>query len=201
MSEFEIVLARRVVPQPASFIVAGGDCGACVLAGLLGISVERVYDELREKRESIHFSEMARILRCAEFRGLAEAYIDEPAFWMPFGGGAGMCPFGNTAKWSARAWFNYVRMAMIAGYHAIAHVDHERKGDAGLGPNHWVALVGIRSRKVPGKVEGSYSFEEEVLVSCSARSTPAEEWVDAHQFLRERGGFDLLFVKPAEVIP
>jgi len=32
--EFETVLPRRVVPQPVPFIVEGGDCGACVLAGV-----------------------------------------------------------------------------------------------------------------------------------------------------------------------
>ena len=37
---------------------------------------------------------------------------------------------------------------------------------------------------------------QQVLVSCSARSTPDEEWVDAREFLRERGGFSTIYARP-----
>ena len=38
-----IILPRRVAPQPSPAIVPGGDCGACVLAGLFGITVADAY--------------------------------------------------------------------------------------------------------------------------------------------------------------
>lgn len=199
-SDWSVVLPRRVVPQPTPGIVPGGDCGACVLGGLLELSPERVYDDLREKRESIHYSEMTRLLRVAVSRGLARAAIDEPAIWLPFNGCAGFYGFGLQARECAHAWFAYVRMALDGGYYGIAHVDHDRNvaSPRGRETNHWVAIVGARERFVPHPtMAGCGSYEQEVLVSCSARSTPDEEWVDRTTFLRERGGLDVLFVRPA----
>jgi hypothetical protein len=199
-SEFEIVLPRRVVPQPTPAIVPGGDCGACVLGGLLGISIERVYDDLRGKRDSIHFSEMGRILRAAESTGLASGAIDEPAFWLPFRGDDGVYSFGIQARDCGMAWFRLLRMALQAGYYAIAHVDYDRNvaSPRGRETNHWTAIVGARFSWQPNPhMAGTKCGVEEVLVSCSARKSPDEEWVERPTFLRERGGLDLLFVRPA----
>lgn len=198
--EWSVVLPRRVIPQPTPGIVAGGDCGACVLGGTLGIAIERVYDELREKRDSIHFSEMTRLLRVAVSRGLAAAVVDEPAIWLPYNASSGQYAFGLQARDCAIAWFNCVRMALDGGYYGIAHVDHGRDvaSKRGRETNHWVAIVGARERFVPHPtMAGCGSYEQEVLVSCSARSTPAEEWVDRNDFIRERGGLDVLFARPA----
>jgi hypothetical protein len=38
----------------------------------------------------------------------------------------------------------------------------------------------------------------EVLVSCSSTKTPAEEWVEADVFLKERGGFNVLLARPCK---
>lgn len=200
--EFSIVLPRRVTPQPTPGIVPGGDCGACVLSGLLGISVERVYDDLCEARESIHYAEMSRVMRSVTSNGLAVASIDEPALWLPFGTASGMYSFGIQARDCAMAWFRYVRMALEAGYYGIAKVDYDRNvaSQRGRETNHWVAIVGARAAwKDHPTVAGARVGVGEVLVSCSARSSADEEWVDRNDFLRERGGLDLLFVKPAEV--
>lgn len=199
-SEFEIVLPRRVVPQPTPPIVPGGDCGACVLAGVLGLSVAEVYARLRGKTESIYFGEMGRILRVCDSQELADGAIDEPAFWLPFNGDAGMYSFGIQARDCVRGWVNYLRMALTAGYYGIAHVDFNRDvaSKRGRETNHWVLLAGLRARWAPhATVAGARTLVEEVLVSCSARSSPDEEWVDVHDFLRERGGLDLLLVRPA----
>lgn len=202
-SEFEIVLPRRVVPQPTPFIVPGGDCGACVLAGVLGISIERVYDDLREKRDSIHYSEMQRLLRVADSRGLARGYCDDPPIWIPFGASTGFFTFGLNSWHMTGAWFRYLTMAFEAGYYAIAGVNHEKAGPMSHGRDHWVLLCGARSRFEPRPCTCSDpncragSYENEILVSCSSRATPDEEWVTPHDFLRNRGGLDALLVRPA----
>lgn len=44
MSEqLELVLPRRVAPQPAPAIVPGGDCGPCCVAGVTGLDVDEAY--------------------------------------------------------------------------------------------------------------------------------------------------------------
>lgn len=40
----EVVLPRRAVPQPQPPVNPGGDCGACVFAGLTGLSFDTIYD-------------------------------------------------------------------------------------------------------------------------------------------------------------
>ena len=40
----EVVLPRRVIPQPKPGVVEGGDCGGCCIAGLLNIPIERAYE-------------------------------------------------------------------------------------------------------------------------------------------------------------
>lgn len=198
--EFEIVLPRRVIPQPTPFIVEGGDCGACVLGGVLGLSVEQVYDDLCEKRDSIHYSQMQRLLRVADSRRLARGYCDDPPIWLPFGSGAGFFTFGLASWQMTGAWFRYLTMAFEAGYYAIAGVNHGKGGPLSHGRDHWVLLCGARMRfEKHSTMEGCGSFSTEILVSCSSRSTPDEEWVGANEFLRHRGGLDVLLVRPAEV--
>lgn len=190
----EVVLPRRVVPQPTPFVVTLGDCGACVLGGALGISIERVYDELKGKRETIERGEMQRLLRVASSRGLAGRLIEHSAEW-PDGGFHPMRPWGRAAHYEHLAWFSYVRMAIDAGYYGIAQVDFQRNGGQPHGgPNHWVMICGAR-HTAPGNGE---KYTGHVLVSCSARSTGGvDEWVEAREFLQHRGGYNLLFVRPA----
>ena len=49
MRLFELILPLRVVPQPTPQINKGGDCGACVLAGLSGLTVEQVYTDIYDQ--------------------------------------------------------------------------------------------------------------------------------------------------------
>lgn len=194
----ETVLPRRVQPQPTPDIVAGGDCGACVLGGALGIGVERVYDELKGGRESLQRGEMARCMRVAVSRGLADRTIEDAARWFE----PHWQSFGQPGHLHALAWFNYVRMAIDAGYYGLALVDHARRGGTGAHPHfdvdHWVLIAGARVPVKPPDHQGGWLFRGEVLVSCSARSSGMQdEWVDAREFLQHRGGYDILFVRPA----
>lgn len=186
----ETILPRRVHPQPTPNLVPGGDCGACVLAGALGMTPERVYDELVEKRTCIGHGEMCRLLRVAISRGLADRIIEEPAEWP---GSWSQRSFGRPAHLEHLPWISYVRMAIDAGYYGLAEVDFARGGGGTrVQTDHWVLIRGVRSEGHPvGKV-----MTGEVLVSCSARSTGGvDEWVEAVDFLKNRGGYNLLFVR------
>jgi hypothetical protein len=188
----ESILERRAHAQPKPHIVALGDCGACVLGGALGISIERVYNELVGKRETISHHEMRRLLRVAA-PGLADRLIEDPAEWRS-ATAASMAAFGRPADYESLAWFNYVRMAVDAGYYGLAQVDFARQGGrARGGPAHWVLICGARTK---GAVTGEV-LTGEVLVSCSARN-PAGEWIEARTFLRDCGGYNVLFVRPTE---
>lgn len=186
----ETVLPRRVHPQPTPFIVTGGDCGACVLGGALSIPLEQVY-EIAQKKDAISGFEMPRLLYCAMKDGLADRVIDVPAEWQSHG--KHWRSFGRPAYMESLAWFNYVRMAIDAGYYGLATVDFKRKG--GIDTDHWVLICGARTMPITngGRITG------EVLVSCSARNSGMQdEWVDARDFLQYRGGYDILFVRPSK---
>lgn len=185
----ETVLPRRVVPQPVPDLHPGGDCGACVLGGALGLGAAEVYSRL-ESKGITHKGEMQRLLRVAVWRGLADRMIETSA---EFRGDSRHWPaFGAPAFMESLAWFNYVRMAIDAGYYGLAMVDFKRGG--GPDTDHWVLICGARTE---GAVSGK-TITGEVLVSCSARSTAGrDEWVEARDFLRNRGGYDVLFVRPA----
>lgn len=186
-----VVLARRVVPQPTPELVAGGDCGACVLGGALGISIERVYDELLGSRQSLSFYEMQRALRVVTGT-LADRSIEDPAEWPS--SFRGHRSFGRPGYAESLPWFRYVQMAVDAGYYGIAMVDMDRNAGANGGCNHWVMICGARTE---GAQNGK-TITGDVLVSCSARRTAgADEWVEARDFLKNRGGYDVLFVRPS----
>jgi hypothetical protein len=86
-------------------------------------------------------------------------------------------------------------MAMHGGYYAICSISH-----AGTGPlkdhDHWVMLCGQRSVRVPLDEEGSARIDEQVLVSCSAKS-PEGFWINHLNFLKNHGGYNAILVKPA----
>lgn len=189
----KVVLPRRVQPQPTPDIHPGGDCGACVIGGALGISVPEVYRRFQSTGVTSHY-EMRRLLRCSVSEGLADRIIEEPCEWDSHG--QHWRSFGLPAFMQSLPWFNQVRMAIDAGYYGLAQVDFSRRGLTGptLDTDHWVLLCGARTE---GSVCGK-TLTGEVLVSCSARSSAGrDEWVEARDFLTHRGGYDVLFVRPA----
>lgn len=185
----ETVLQRRVVPQPVPHLNSGGDCGPCVLAGISGISVADVYARANDgKPTSLSVHEIQRFLRANP--DLFDRYIDEPPIGWPVY--EVWHAWGSQPHHQGQPWFRYVRMAIEAGYYGIAAVSMQKEGPHGPGTDHWVMICGAREVRP----EGEGRVRMEVLVSCSATSTPAEEWVDAWDFLRHRGGFNLLFARP-----
>jgi hypothetical protein len=184
----EIVLPREAKPQPHPEIHKGGDCGACALGGALGMEVAEVYRRF-DSEGLTHAGEMARCIRCASSYELADRIIQDSAEWpdaLPW------CKsFGRPAVLEYLAWFNYVRMAIDAGYYGLAQVNYDGSKIIGeYETNHWVLIRGARTDgAVTGKV-----MTGEVLVSCSAGRLNG--WHEAREFLKHRGGYDLLFVRP-----
>lgn len=197
-TEDTITLPRRAHRQPSPSIVRGGDCGACVLGGLLGLPVPDVYPRYgREGRtDTIDWWAMRDALHAARSRGLLDRIVTAIPTW-PWESTPGVLAWGPLGTDHAQGWWGYLRMAIDAGYYGLTHVDHARRGPHGGGPNHWVLLCGARYvvSEIPAGEVGA-RIRQEVLVSCSA-SCPEGEWVDLHELLRERGAYEVMLARPA----
>jgi hypothetical protein len=167
----------------------GGDCGACALGGALGIEPAIVYSDF-DSRGITNIWEMARCLRCSVSRGFADRILDSPVqIWNhPIA----VASFGRPAWVDYLPWFNYVRMAIDAGYYGIAQVDFKEQG--GPETDHWVLLCGARTK---GAVVNEI-ITGDVLASCSVKG---ERWYEAREFLKNMGGHDVLFVRPIKEHP
>ena len=102
----EVTLPRRAHAQPSPNRVAVGDCGACALGGLMGLSVDEAYALVRDGApRSIGWPEMSEAVRAAAARGrLSRAMTDVP-IWP--GAVPSMCmAWGLTAPWQGHAWWS-----------------------------------------------------------------------------------------------
>lgn len=181
--EVLVVLPRRVVPQPSPAMNPAGDCLSCCLAGALAVPIAEVHTEIESQGA-----------RCARPGGrwvveaLGHEAIDDVPIWVTDCIGER----GLRGQDQAWPWWRYLRVALEAGWYAVATVRYDR--DPVLNTDHAVLLCGVRSRWVPvAAVPGARREALEVLVSCSA-SCPGGTWEDAEEFLR-RGGFALLLVR------
>lgn len=191
MTPTEVILPRRARAQPSPHRVAVGDCGACALGGLLGRSVDEAYAIVRDDGppRSIGWPEMRETVgRLAASGPLSRAMVDVP-LW-PHAVPSMCLTWGLSAPWQSHAWWNYVTTAMDAGLYGLACVSFKAAGSDSEGPDHWVLIVGYRSR-----VDGS-QIRDELLVSCSTRH-PEGRWIDRNDFLRQWGGFNTLWARPA----
>lgn len=186
----EIVLPRRAQPQPQPFRVACGDCGACVLGGILGLSVDDAYARSVVRRhrqlQSFCHRNMADAFDDAVRDGLADRAITRAPVW-PVNTEYMIWGACGANQW--QAWSHYVRMALDAGYYGAAEINMEGGGPSTY-PNHWVMLCGWRPSPAGTSLD-------EVLVSCSARH-PEGRWIAARDFLQRHGGFNALFARPVK---
>lgn len=205
----ELVLPRRVTPQPTPNFNGGGDCVACSVAGAVGMPVEQVYEIAKESATSRHpwpaeghraldDEDVIQVLWRAKRLGLVERWIESIPIW-PWETWPGMArkctTFGLPGHRQYRGWLDYIRMAQEAGYYALGGVDSARQGPYPGESDHWVMLCGVRQVWEFGD-DGCGSGHDEVLISCSSRVTPAEEWVDVGAVLGKRGMFGVLLVRP-----
>lgn len=193
MERIEIVLPRRVLPQPVPFVVDGGDCAACVLGSICGMSVREIYSEFAnaiggDRPHGLGFEDIRNVLHEAMARGIIDRFVVfQPMWFIP----DGRCSFG-VPGWNLKLqWFEYLLMAMDAGYYGLANVVFDKKGPFAT-PDHFVMIVGARMF-----VEDN-AFKMQILVSCSSTKTPDVEWVNVDDFLKQRGGFNIIYARPKE---
>lgn len=191
---WQIELKRRAHAQPSTALVKGGDCGPCALGGAIGLSAAQVYRDLRDGEiKALSWECMRRTLYEASSAHLIDRFIEEVPSWHIY---EGHRQWGNPSWLQNLAWFKYVSMAVDAGYYGLCSIDSDAKGP-GSEHDHWVLVCGARELSVPhATVKGAASIETEILVSCSSKH-PAGRWFRARDFLRTRGGFNVLLFRPA----
>jgi len=194
-TDFEVVLPLRVSPQPSPGIISGGDCGACVLAGLFGVSVEVAYDEYIEERRELAEGTLCSAISKAESEGLVDRCLLASPFWIERIHSP-LSAFGVLGVRMALQYSHYVLMALDANYYGICTVREgrldeksEQRGDT----NHWVLICGYRERWIDlGK--GVRRCDQEILISCSA-TNPDGYWIGVRKFLATKGGFMIKTVR------
>jgi hypothetical protein len=192
----DVVLPRRAIPQPSPSLVEIGDCGACALGGVFGLTVPEAYARLHDRgTQPFTPTDMRCALYTARSAGLCARFVTRTPLWPV---DESTCYFGATAWDQAAPWFDYVRLGLEAGCYGVTMVrlgaDGPFSPDALYRPaNHWALICGARERRPEG-TPGCAVPIREVLVSCSAKG---ERWVDARVFLHDEGGFNVMLARPA----
>jgi hypothetical protein len=187
-----VVLPRRVVAQPKPAIVKGGDCGACVIGGLLGVSVKEVYAlRTREPKAFSHY-DMYHALKDAMGRGALDRFISDAPTWV--GPSSKRC-FGDASWENALKWFDWVRMGLDGGYYGIMNYNFKGCGP-GSDPDHVVLVVGARRVRVELK-NAAFRLDNQLLISCSSTVTEPEFWIDVRKLLMVHGGYNLFLARPS----
>ena len=163
------------------------------------MEVQEAYDKLYgDDKSAPSRPEMIGILHGAQRDGLVSRLVTDVPRW--FVEDIYMA-FGSSGYINNLEWFAYVRMALEAGYYGITSVVYDQTGPKGEVPpatDHVVLICGARTISIPHEtMEGASSLHDQILVSCSAKSTKDEEWVKVREFLSKRGGYHIILVKPS----
>jgi hypothetical protein len=206
-----IILTKRPVKQPEVRIVSGGDCGACVLAGLLGCSLKEAYQlhqisENMPKEHPFSIWSMKKTLEMlvppfhkGEKNSLVHAVTEIPIWPFDY-----MLPhnsaFGLLGMHMFRSWNDNLIAMLHGGYYGITQVhNHGYRDKFGDGEgnypdtNHWVMICGWRLI-----LEGN-RYDDQILIGNSSSSTDLETWVDVQDFLKYWGGFSCMYAKPIDL--
>lgn len=196
MREFEITLPRSSLPKLLPKIVQHGDCGACVLGGIAGLSLVEAYAVVKERPSSFSLEDMAQALAVLQDRGVFDRVVDEAPCWVQHIHPA-HASFGFTALSQAPMWYDYVRLAMDAGYYGLCTMSYEpvtsKPGDTYLSTNHWVVINGCRFHWEPVEGVSASRGVEEIRVSCSNKG---DYWMPVREFARLHGGMNVLLARP-----
>jgi hypothetical protein len=194
--EYEYILPRRAMKQPKPNVNPEGDCGPCVLAGVVGLpGVMEVYNRYNKgKIEAFSHVAFKDLIHQAESEGLISHYIYDVPHWHVW---QGHQVFGSPAWCQNLQWFNYICMAIQAGYYGMASISMDGKG-AYVDPDHFVLICGAREVSIPHEtMEGCFNLRPEILVSCPARHVEGV-WFPVLDFLKNQGGFNAYLVKPTK---
>lgn len=185
----EIVLPKRAALQPDPPVYDQGDCGACVVSGLTGLTIKEVYQRKGEWRP---FSRpgLADFLSQLLREDLVHRYIDDVPLWPQ---APSFYYTGLTGTQMVQQWFRYILMALDGGYYAVCNVAFERNICETLEPDHFVLICGARTQFSSNR---DNAIQQELLVSCSHAETPEEEWVPVYDFLQNWGSFNAILIKP-----
>ncbi len=178
-----------------------GDCGPCVIAGLIdwypgnkvdpSVVVRAIYERAHSKELPIR-ALSAQAMRRVLNRLYTERQID---YLEPYPPSWSHRSFDLHGVWGATGWdhepewSNWIHLAMLAGCYAICAVNIDKEGPPNPA-NHWVMLCGYR------RVAKHGVWWNEVLMSCSSSSSPVEQWVPSIDFLKQYGGFNCILVRP-----
>jgi len=205
--ENEVVLPRRVRQQRDNLpaLWKEGDCGACVLAGVLDLPDLKAAYELTDegKIEPFSHTRLYRALHAADRKGLVDRLITEVPSWSVY---QVHQTWGSPAWLQNLDWFYWLRMGIDAGYYGLASVDADHRGPLKGRVNHIVLIVGTREeiehKTMKSSVDGNFinysSHTPQVLISCSSTKSVDEEWVNVRDYLMWWGGFNIQLVRPLE---
>lgn len=164
-----------------------GDCGPCVLAGMLNwpgdplTAVTDVYQNLRRDGliQAFTAEDMRDTLSDLHAKGMVEYYNTDLPSWGPYS-----TAWGRPAHITSPEWARYIDLGMRAGCYAIVQIQSKTTLED-LAPDHWALLTGFYYGN-----DGPY-----VRLSCS---NTGDQWLTAKRFLQTRGGFHAYLVKPSK---
>ena len=190
-----VLLKKRVIPQPLQALNTAGDCGACVLGSLFNLSIKEVYERFNNgEPKGFTIVDLRNILLDTNNRKYFERAVTDVPYWQVKNTDQA---FGNPSWNQSQEWFNYIRMGLDGGYYPIPLV-HYKKGGCFSIVDHVVMICGCREKMEPLPRLNTHIIKPQILVSCPATTSLDEEWVDVKDFLKERGGFNCLLVRPLQ---
>lgn len=187
----EKILDRRAIKQPQPKLFNGGDCGACVLAGLFQKDTQWIYDELQGKVYPFSHITMDTALCKAYSLGLIDRRIRQCPEWRAEDF---QLTWGNPSWLQDQHWAEYISMAIDAGYYGIAHINMNGNGPLEL-TDHLVLICGYKEEVIPVLDGKGGKYQHSVFVSCSARH-PEGKWYEVSDFIKHYGGFNCHVLRP-----
>lgn len=164
---------------PHAGIMKKGDCGACCIGTIAGISVKGVYDVINEPRYLSYHLVLTILQRLAiEHENWLPKYhmIDNREDWFTFGYPA----YQNWYEWF-RVSEGRTNRKMIG----IAHVNSKGKANIDTYADHWV-LITVSNN-------GEHYKDKIVHINCP---TKGHHSVNAQEFLMKWGGYNAIWVHP-----
>ena len=185
------------VPQSSGYVLAGGDCGYCCLAGILETSIQEAYVIVETRMPGGDWEQRASMcawrwqfflrslgLPSKEFRP-KHRYYKTGALPLP---------------WDNMNWIDGVRDHLIAGRILVASIRFNRSPPAPPNQcgdtNHNVLITGYRERWVRHPTVAATSQVKEVQIACSVRGT---YWIPWDDLLYWHGGYPAFPLSVLEV--